>query len=288
MTSPTLVKNIFHLTILYYFILLFRLSLFICLIGLGSMSCSQYSTTAPLEAPNRAFSYVSQRGISHKACGPTSIINAFGAGSQKWQAIIKSQGSPKGAVRNIISYYGAKPSTVFRNKKRWNHRHGMNIEDLTYTANELRAQSSPMLPQIRSRVMVSNAAEGATRKHLQYIERTFAQSLRQGLPPIANVSRNVLRRTPASRRKIWDVIGSHSVVITSLGQIQANSTGQYSLPIMYVDPVLGKEQQGFITLASTTKDYPNHSVIFQAGKLSQIFRSPEKNFLSLSSVIGAF
>ena len=164
----------------------------------------------------------------------------------------------------------------------------MNLADLTLSANELKSQTSTNLPRIKSSVVVSSAQKGATEQHLKRIERALLSSLRNGLPPTANLTRNVFRRTPASKNKIWDVIGSHSVVITSVGHLSTDRSKPISIPVTYVDPVIGKEQHGFIKLVSTPKDYPNHSVLFETGHLSKIFKSSEKNFLSISSLIGVF
>lgn len=249
-------------------------------------ACSSLQTgdDRALEAPNRGFSFVSQKGFFQTACGPVSLINAVGSGAPQWRALLADYKQPFHGVNDLIYNYGSEPSVVFKNRNRWNGRMGMNLPDLTQTALDFSSKSLTPLPTLSSEIITINKGDLSD---LRKVHHYLAHSLKNGFPPIMNITRNAFRHTKASPEKIWDFVGSHSVVITQLNPI---SSQKKSFSVLYVDPTNGKELSGEIQISSLL-GHPKSVLEFKEASQSNIFKkgltAQTQNYLSVNSVIGA-
>lgn len=256
---------------------------------IGCNAIPTTSSSKEVEAPNRAFPIVSQKGISGNACGPASIVNALGSGSEEWNALLSPYSSRRSAVLSIIRTYGGRPSVSFKKRNRWNKLMGMNLEDLTLTAQEMAKGSDAKLPAISSHITIPSGST-APISRLKAVHHKMASSLQNGLPPIANIARVAHRTSPRNKVKVWDTVGSHSVVIRYISAIQEEAELPYFI-IAYADPDNGKELRGKVSVTRGETSIPQNTVTVIAPS-SNIFKSvispTTPNYLSLNSLIGAF
>lgn len=256
---------------------------------IGCNAIPHASTSQEIEAPNRAFPIVSQKGISGNACGPASIVNALGSGSEPWNAALSPYSSSRSAVLSIMRTYGGRPSVSFKKRNRWNKLMGMNLEDLTLTAQEITRATDPTLPSISSHITISSGSSSPLIR-VKAVRQKMALSLKKGLPPIANIARVAHRPSPRNKVTVWDTVGSHSVVIRHISPIHEEMGLPYFF-ITYADPANGRELRGKLGVNSGDTIIPQNTLVVSAPS-SDIFKSilsPETpNYLSLTSLIGAF
>lgn len=164
---------------------------------------------------------------------------------------------------------------------------GMNLEDLTLTAEEMRMRADPKLPNISSHVTFPEKTAG-TEKDLRLLHRSLSKSFKEGFPPVANITRTAFRKTKGSGHKILDTLGSHSVVLTEISPILYYNGIAY-FEFNYVDPALGKELKGTVSLPDPTTWIPAYTFVVTAPEsdiFQKIISRSTPSYLSLSSVIG--
>ena len=253
--------------------------LYFCSVAILFFLCSCAGLPQVSEAPNREFRFISQKEISPNACGPVSMVNAFGSGSEKWQKLLDPYETSRLAAYEIMRTYGGRPSLTFQGRNRWNKLMGMNLADMEQIMKEM-ALTQKLVPP-----------RAMTISGLQEVEKWMKTSLRNGLPPILNLSRVAYRLTKASPSRIWDPVGSHSILIVQLRPKVTRKNGEVVLPVVYVDPKDGMEHEGEI-VEPLGSSFPSHGVHFRESAQSDIFRSilssNTKSYLSVTSLLGAF
>ena len=163
-----------------------------------------------LAAPNLTPSPINQLRASGNACGPACLLDAFQCGSEKWSdsaKAIKGE-SERSRLIKIIQSYGARPSKLIPTRRRWDQRGGVNAEDLTAMANEMRTRS--WMGTVKQEILFKGSRETPA-KLLQRSHTKLRKSLKKGLPPIMSIRRVAL----AASRDQTSPLGSPSNATTS-------------------------------------------------------------------------
>lgn len=240
-----------------------------------------------LAAPAPASPPVNQLRTDGNACGPACLLDAFRAGSPKWQkSIAQIEGKTDTAkLKKIIRVYGKRGSRLDPKRARWNGRFGVNGTDLADMANELRSEA--WMGTVRQEIFFKTSRESDL-KLLKRVHKRLSASLKKGLPPIIRLRRVALRAPSGSSTKSWLAIKRHYLVLTGLpAKLSKNAT---SFTVTYHDPWGGKRYQGRVHLpdagsaglATLVADFPESTF----GR--NLVRKGEASCLSLSSAIGLF
>jgi len=197
------------------------------LIFLLAASCAGLLPVAPTN--NRpAFN---QLAVSGNACGPAALLTAFRFGDRKTQAVVDALPgiSNKEKLSHTLTAYGQRPSAELAGRTRWS-KAGVNLPDLAAMANDLTAGSG--LPAVQGEVL--QPAPGETGPHLlAHCHDRFAASLRNGLPPVVSVRRQVLRKAPQGG-EAWITIDSHFITLTRLEAVTGGESPSFGFD--YIDP----------------------------------------------------
>jgi len=200
-----------------------------------------------LTAPNPTAVPVNQLRTDGNACGPACLLDAFRAGSSKWQSsIAKIEGENDTAkVKKIIYGYGKRGSRLDPKKARWNARYGVNGTDLADMANELRSQK--WMGTVKQEIFFKTSRE-TDLALLKRVHRRLSSSLKKGLPPIMRIRRVAFRSPQGSSTKSWLAVKRHYLVLTGLpAKLPANAT---SFAVTYHDPWGGKSYQGTVQISN--------------------------------------
>lgn len=240
-----------------------------------------------LSAPVADAPPANQLLVDGNACGPACLLSAFRAGSKKWRTSISKIGgsSDSEKIRNIISDYARRPSTLDPKKARWNGRYGIASPDLVAMANELR--SNQWMGGVKQEIFFKKSREKDA-ELLARIHSKLSKSLKKGLPPIIRIRRVVWRAPEGSSTKSWLTLQAHYIVLTGLEKKKPKATTFFK--VTYHDPWGGKRLSGTVHIpdadstgiATLIADFPGSNI----GK--KLLRRSERTRLSLSSAIGLF
>ncbi|MFT6181200.1 MAG: hypothetical protein ACJAQT_002224 [Akkermansiaceae bacterium] len=230
---------------------------------------------------------VNQLRTDGNACGPACLLDAFRAGSTKWQtSIAKVEGKTDTAkLKKIIRVYGKRGSQLDPKRARWNGRFGVGGSDLADMANELRRER--WMGTVKQEIFFKTPRE-TNLTLLKRAHKRLSTSLKNGLPPILRVRRVAYRAPLGSSTKSWLAVKRHYLVLTGLpAKLPKNAT---SFVVTYHDPWGGKSYQGSVHipdaksagLATLVADFPKSTI----GKT--LVRKGEPTCLSFSSAIGVF
>ena len=231
-----------------------------------------------LHAPNREFDFVDQKNGAGNSCGPASLLNAFGSGSEKWQIVFqKIPGtSDRTRIASVIKSWGLAPSANLPDRKRWDRKGGTNFIDLGVMADEMR-QLHWSLPKLKSEFFFS--APGAeSEAHLKLAHKRLRTSLKKGFPPLLSVRRFVLRDNQ------WQSVHGHYVILVAMPKKIA--WGSQSFAVEFIDPTGAKTYRGEITTSNTLPSLILTCPTSAIGK-SEI-KLGEQNALGLAGAIGAW
>mgnify|MGYP002001411636 FL=1 len=225
--------------------------------------------------------------VDGNACGPTCLLSAFRAGSEKWRtSISKIEGnSDSERIRKIISDYARRPSSLDPKKARWNGRYGIASPDLVAMANELRSEK--WMRSVKQEIFFKKSREEETAL-LARVHNKLSMSLKKGLPPILRIRRVAWRTPKGSSTKHWLTIKAHFIVLTGLPEKLPKETKSFK--ITYHEPWGGKTLSGRIHI-SDTKSAGVTTLIarFPGSNIGKtLIKGSEPTCLSLSSAIGLF
>lgn len=250
-------------------------------------SLTAAATPGWISAPFAGALPANQLLVDGNACGPTCLLSAFRAGSEKWRASIsKIKGnSDSEKIRKIIYDYARRPSSLDPKKSRWNGHYGIASPDLVAMANELRSEK--WMRSVKQEIFFKNSREKEAAL-LARVHDKLSKSLKKGLPPILRIRRVVWRTPKGSTIKNWLAVKAHFIVLTGLPEKLPKE--KKSFKITYHDPWGGKSLSGRIHISDSKSagvttliaSFPESDI----GK-SLINRS-EPNCLSVSSAIGLF
>ena len=240
-----------------------------------------------LAAPNPTSAPVNQLRTDGNACGPACLLDAFRAGSKKWQAsIAQIEGDNDTAkVKKIIYAYGKRGSRLAPKKARWNSRYGVNGIDLADMANELRNQK--WMGSVKQQIFFKSGRESDLAL-LKRVHKRLSSSLKKGLPPIMRVRRVAFRAPKGSTTKSWLAVKRHYLVLTGLpSKLPKNAS---SFAVTYHDPWGGKSYQGTVQISNAqTAGISTVVAVFPNSNIGKsLVKSGEASCLSLSSAIGLF
>ncbi|MBK1832816.1 hypothetical protein [Roseibacillus ishigakijimensis] len=248
--------------------------LLLCLLPLAAQQLD-------FRAPHPQFPYVDQNKGIGNSCGPAALLNAFGSGSEKWQAAAaKIPGdNDRARIASVIKSFGQKPSSNLPQRARWEIRSGVNFADLAVMADEFRSLQWG-LPKVRAELYFASAGADSEKK-LRLAHKQLHKSLAKGLPPILSVRRFV------HRQGHWQSVHGHFVVLTALPRQLPR--GSQSFPVEFVDSSGAKTFSGLISLATQESGLPClvlHCPSSEIGK-KQV-RAGEGSALGLAGAIGAW
>ncbi|MDQ8189520.1 hypothetical protein [Roseibacillus persicicus] len=240
-----------------------------------------YGQILDLSAANREFDYVDQKNGVGNSCGPASLLNSFGAGTERWQkAYLQIPGSSDRArIASVIKSWGLQPSTTFTNRSRWQQRGGVNFEDLAAMAEDMR-KIHWTLPKVKSELFFS-APGSESVGQLKLAHKRLSKSFDKGMPPILSVRRFVLRKG------IWQSVHGHFVVLTAMPS--KLNRGETSFPVTLVDPVGAKSFVGTVTIADSRTSLPCLILNCPTNPVGKTaVQSGERHALGLAGAIGAW
>lgn len=237
-----------------------------------------------LVAPNPDFTPVNQLLVSGNACGPAALLNAFGFGSAKWQALGTAIPAQTDRLRltYVIRGHGLKQSKHL-DRLRWTKTTGVNVLDLTDMANELRG--GRWMAKLRHETFIRERRE-PNEKLIQRIHTRLAHSMKKGLPPIISLQRLARPAGKPGSALDWRVVHSHFVVVTGLpAKLEKNAT---SFPFRYADPWGGKIFDGHIRI-DPSSTYPAASVSVPKSNIGKrSVKSGEHSIIALAAGVGVF
>ena len=231
-----------------------------------------------LRAPNEDFKFVDQRNGPVNSCGPASLLNAFGAGSDKWQkAYAKIPGTnDRSRISAIIKSWGLAPSAKLPDHKKWSPKSGCNFVDLTTMAEEFR-KLQWNLPKLKSELYFASS-EAESQAHLKLAHKRLSKSLKKGFPPILSIRRFVYRNDQ------WQSIHGHFVVLTAMPSKLTDGSNQFA--IEFNDPAGAKVYQGQISASQSIPSLILQCPTNTIGK--NLVRKGEKQALAFTGAIGVW
>ena len=190
---------------------------------------------------------INQLRVFDNSCGPVALYNSLNFGGEPWREIVRAldKETPKEKIRLIVRRFGSRPSWGGNGARRWNGRFGINAQNLTLVANDMR--QGRRLPELQ----LNNYFQGQKEKNTKVLKRLYKdmrESLRNGFPPLATLQRYRTSRL-RSGRVIWRLAQSHFVSIVGIPEkLKRNAE---TLAVSYVDPWGGKFLQGTINAPPT-------------------------------------
>ncbi|MDP0489864.1 MAG: hypothetical protein Q7Q71_02290 [Verrucomicrobiota bacterium JB023] len=233
-----------------------------------------------LVAPHPQFAWVNQENGPGNSCGPASLLNAFGSGSQRWQGVYQRVPGTidQGRLNSVIKIWALRDSLHLPGRKRWQDRRGISLNDLTDIANEM--ASLERTPALKSELLFTTSSR-PREKTLRHAHKRMAKSLKNGLPPILSVRRFVYRDGQ------WQGIQGHFVTLIALpARLPRGAT---SLPLRYLDPVGGRVLDAQLILTDTSPSAP--CLILRAPGTSagkHLVRGNEPSHLGLAAILGCY
>ena len=234
-----------------------------------------------LRAPNAAFDFVDQKNGVGNSCGPASLLNSFGAGSQSWQDTFQkvSGSDDRARISSVIRWWGLAPSANIRGRKRWERKGGCNFVDLTAMAQEMRALTWG-LPKVKSELYFADPGR-ESEANLVKAHKHLRKSFKKGLPPILSVRRFVMRDGQ------WQGIHGHFVVLTAMPEKLAR--GSKTFAIEFVDPIGAKSYRGEIRAPDATASLPSLVLVCPTSTVGKAeVKKGERSALGLTGAIGAW
>ncbi len=231
---------------------------------------------------NSDFEFVNQRKAVRNSCGPASLLNAFGSGSEAYhQAYLQIPGTTDNArVASVIKSFGFSPSSNLASRKRWTEDSGVNFPDLALMAQEM-AQLAPSTSRIRSELHFFSTTRQQA-KALSTVHKQLSKSMKRGLPPILSIRRFTWQN------QTWQSVYGHFVVLVAIPEKFPRKAT--SFPVAFLDSEGSKVYQAEITLASPTDSaLPCLQLSCPSNKIGQAFvPSGNVHTLGLTGVIGTW
>ena len=233
-----------------------------------------------LVAANQSFTFVDQTNGIGNSCGPACLLNSFGSGSTPWQSCFaKIPGTnDRARIASVIKSWGQQPSANIHNRKRWEHRGGVNFNDLSLMAIEI-SQLNWSRAQPKNEFFFANSPK-ESQKALRLAHKRLSKSFKKGFPSILSVRRFVVRNEQ------WQSVQGHFVVIVAMpSKLPRNST---SFPITFIDPYGAKRMNGTVSIAQGTSDkLPCLTLVSPNSKIGKSsIRPGETTALGLAGAIG--
>lgn len=253
-----------------------------CLIGLFSTSISAPAQALDLTVPSPNFSYIDQNQGAGDACGPVSLLNSYGSGSEQWQRIFQQVPGTvdRARIASVIKTWGLQPSKKFPQRTRWQNRRGISFEDLTVMSQEMSALDWKAA-RTQGELLFLNQ-DGKDERILRKTHKQLAKSFKNGLPPILSLRRFVFRQG------YWQSVHGHFVTLTAMPSKLPR--GSRSFSIRYLDPTGAREMSASISLPTASE--PNFPCAILTSPDNTIgsseVRAGEINHLALAGAIGAW
>jgi hypothetical protein len=168
-----------------------------------------------------------QKDISHCACGPCAIFNAFQFGDAAltnlaWSLPGKTRTDK---VRSLIHLYGGKPSMLTRNQPRYLADGGMWDADIAPLINDWLQEDGSAQPVYGERLALR--WNETPREQVSRVYAELRHSLQQGFPPVVN-----LQSYTASRNLVhadWNWLDGHFVTVLAVQDFLARDDAGFSM-----------------------------------------------------------
>lgn len=254
------------------------LQLVSCLFLIVACKAQQLDLTVP--SPN--FPFIDQSKGAGDACGPVSLLNSFGSGSKKWQAIYQQVPGTvdRARIASVVKTWGLQPSKKFPQRTRWQNQRGISFEDLTEISSEM-SSLSWRAPRTHGELLFLNQ-DGKDERILKSTHKRFAKSFKKGFPPILSVRRFVFRQG------YWQSVHGHFVTLTAMPSQLPR--GSKSFPIRYLDPTGAKELTAVIALPTDREALFPCPILSSPGNTIGVreVQANEASHLALAGAIGAW
>jgi hypothetical protein len=169
---------------------------------------------------------VHQENVGDCACGPCAIFNAFQFGSQALTNLAWSlQGTtPAEKVRNLISMYGGKSSSISRDQPRYLANGGMWDEDVAPFINDWLKEDGAG-PRVHGERLVLKRRE-TPKEQMERVYRELSHSLAEGFPPVVNLQSYAAEGSSAHYS--WNWLDGHFVTVVAV-QERSPEDGGFSM-----------------------------------------------------------
>ncbi|HEV2452809.1 MAG TPA: hypothetical protein VGY98_01015 [Verrucomicrobiae bacterium] len=166
---------------------------------------------------------VHQEDIGDCACGPCAIFNAFQFGSPSLTNMVWGLpgASPTEKVRNLISMYGGRPSSIAHEQPRYLQNGGMWDEDVAPFINDwLREEGASA--RVHGERLVLQKRE-TPQEQLNRVYRELSHSLAAGFPPVVNLQSYAA--DGHFSHYSWNWLDGHFVTVVAVQQALSDAGG---------------------------------------------------------------
>lgn len=192
-------------------------------------SASEKSATLPTviigstSVPNHPDRMVDQEDVGECACGPCAIFNAFQFGNSTLTNLSWSLpgATPAEKVRNLISMYGGKRSSIAHDQPRYLENGGMWDEDIAPFINDwLRDAGAGR--RVHGERLVLKKRE-TPQEQLERVYRELGHSLADGFPPVVNLQSYAADGN--FTHYTWNWLDGHFVTVVAVQEPIPNEGG---------------------------------------------------------------
>lgn len=235
-----------------------------------------------LTVPSEKFAYINQRKIASDACGPVSLLNSFGAGSERWRSVYKQVPgeSDRARIASVVKTWGLQPSRKFPQRSRWQKQRGVSFEDLSVISAEM-TRLSWKAPRTKSELFFLNQ-DGQEERLLRKTHQRLAKSFKKGLPPILSIRRFVFRDG------YWQSVHGHFATLTAMPS--KLSRGSRAFSVRYLEPLGAVEVTATIILPGPEERlFPCLILVAPDSQIgAREVKGGEATHLALAGAIGAW
>jgi hypothetical protein len=254
-------------------------SVLLILVGL-SLSLAGQRLDLTIEASN--FSFIDQSQGAGNACGPASLLNSFGSGSEQFRKVYEHVPgtNDRARIASVIKSWGLKPSVKFPERNRWQNRRGISFTDLQAMSREMSdLRWDAPKPKGELFFLQQNSRD---HKLLRTTHQRLAKSLRAGFPPILSVRRFVYRQG------YWQSVHGHFVTLTAMPSKLPRNNRTFT--IRFLDPLGAKPMTALIALPGPNeKGFPCFLVEAPGNKIgTRDVKNREQHHLALAGAIGVW
>lgn len=163
---------------------------------------------------SRSDRMVHQEDVGDCACGPCAIFNSFQFGSTTLTNLAWSLpgATPAEKVRNLISMYGGKRSSITHDQPRYLENGGMWDEDIAPFVNDW-LRDAGAGPRVHGERLVLKRRE-SPREQLERVYRELSHSLANGFPPVVNLQSYAADGNFA--HYTWNWLDGHFVTVVAI------------------------------------------------------------------------
>jgi hypothetical protein len=170
---------------------------------------------------------MAQGNVGDCACGPCAIFNAFQFGTAPLSTLASGLpgSAPADKVRNLIAWYGGKPSAHSHDEPRYLADAGMWEDDVAPFINDWLKNAGEAAPVTGERVIIQPNETPV--EHLRRVYHELSHSLAEGFPPVVNLQSYTARKSVF--RRYWKWMDGHFVTVVAVQNSLPADASKFSM-----------------------------------------------------------